>query len=91
MRSRGKSAPYAELMIVMGVLLPISACTWANPWQQPAAAPSEGEPTEAKKEMPKVKLDRTEQQIYDKYHSMPGEASGWSPESRSIESRLGYK
>lgn len=90
MRSRGKSAPYVELLIVMGVLLPISACTWANPWQK-AAAPGEGEPAEVKKEMPKVKLDRTEQQIYDKYHSMPGEASGWSTESRAIESRLGYK
>lgn len=91
MRSRGKSAPYAELVIVMGVLLPISACTWANPWQKPVAAAGEGESAEVKKEMPKVKLSRDEQLIFDKYHSNPGIGTGLSDQSRAVESRLGYK
>lgn len=96
MKSRGKSVPYAELLIVMGVLLPVSACTWANPWQKPATAAKEGEGADgaastAQKEMPKVNLSRNEQQIYDKYHSTPGVATGLNPESRAIESRLGYK
>lgn len=96
MKSRGKSTPYAELIIVVGVLLPISACTWANPWQSTSAAAKDesaksGDDSTAKKDMPRVKLNKDEQQVYDKYHSMPGQASGWSSESRAIESRLGYK
>jgi hypothetical protein len=93
MKTRSKRTPYAELMIVFGVLLPVSACSWANPWQKSAPAAKEGEVVEgeARREMPKVKLSRTEQQLYDRYHPMTGEATGLSDQSRDVESRLGYK
>jgi hypothetical protein len=97
MKSRGKSTPYVEFLIVVGVLLPVSACTWANPWRSQAAAPKATEEStevasgEKKKEMPKVKLTRDEQNIYDRYHTNRGSATGLDPQSRDIESRLGYK
>ncbi len=97
MKSRGKSTPYVEFLIVVGVLLPISACTWANPWQTKSAAAKAEESTtetasgEKKKEMPKVKLTREEQNIYDRYHPSTGIGTGLSDQSRDVESRLGYK
>jgi hypothetical protein len=81
----------------VGVLLPISACTWANPWRSQAATPKAAEEGtevasgEKKKEMPKVKLTRDEQNIYDRYHTSRGTATGLSDQSRDVESRLGYK
>lgn len=96
MTLRGKSSAYAAVMIVVCASVTISACTWANPWRNPNATASEestsedGEKT-AKKEMPKVKLTPGEQQIFDKYHSSPGMATGLSDQSRAVESRLGYK
>lgn len=97
MKSRGKSTPYVEFLIVVGILLPVSACTWANPWQAKAPAAkaddtaTETASVEKKKEMPKVKLTREEQNIYDRYHTNRGSATGLSDQSREVESRLGYK
>lgn len=104
MKSRGRATPAAEFLIVVVVLLPISACSWANPWQSgswsmnpwrsSAAEAAEGEAEEEsaegeKKEIPQVKLSRDEQRIYNRYYTPPGRALGVSEESRSIEERLG--
>ena len=94
MRSRGKSTPIAEFLIVVGVLLPVSACTWANPWRTNSPEAKESDDTkdgttEKKKEMPKVKLSPDEQKIYNRYYTPPGRSLGVSDESRAIEEHLG--
>lgn len=98
MKSRGKSTPFAELIVVVGVLLPVSACTWANPWKSwggasPATAESEKSEEFAKKRKATVELTREQQSLFDRYHP-PAESSrklGLNPESRDIEDRLGVK
>jgi hypothetical protein len=98
MKTRFKAAPpVAEFAIVVLVILPISACSWANPWklrgEKGSVAKNESDDEDSdepqRKKIPEVKLSRDEQRIYNRYYTPPGRALGVSAESREIEERLG--
>jgi hypothetical protein len=94
MRSRGKSAPIVELLAVMAVLLPISACSWANPWKMwngsaSGDVASTDIETETKREMPQVRQAGDDRTIYSRNKTASGRSLGVSEESRAIEERLG--